>query len=158
MLIRTNQLIGDGLRVLAIDPGKTTGVAIATLTPADGMAVALSYQTQVIDWPDSAAWLASLIKEADLVICEDWRLRPNKALQVCGDVLWGDRCAGYVEGTCVSNWISLCWQQPSEMTHFREYIKGTITNMDEGWPKSEHAQDALVHLFVWLLKGENNNG
>jgi len=157
MLIRTNRQVGNGLRLVAIDPGKATGLAIVDFEPpAEDGSIQMNYRVTELAWPREAQLLTDHMLMADVIVCEDWRLRPGKAKQVCGEVLWGDRCAGFVEGFCVWQRKNLMWQQPAEMASFREYIKEVLNEKGSPWPKSEHAQDALIHAFVWLTKGEQD--
>ncbi|MBU1621780.1 MAG: hypothetical protein KJ888_20910 [Gammaproteobacteria bacterium] len=142
------------VKLVAIDPGKSTGVAVATLLREReaGSAViwdVLLSTTTLYPWPDIAVASAlafDVLDSADAVICEEWRLRQDKATTLIGQQLTGPEVKGAVQLWCLSHRIPIHLRTASQITGTQNHVKSKV----EDWPVSDHEQDALCHLVMWI--------
>jgi hypothetical protein len=106
---------------------------------------------EVGPWPTQAAvndLRHNVLDASDLVIIEDWALRANMADILVGQKLPGPEAKGYVIGYCLTEGIPVYIQQPADIYNMEAYVKEKA----EFWPASDHEQDALKHLYVWLMR------
>lgn len=145
------------VKLTAIDPGGTTGVAIATLIQdrklPDGKIIwDVGITTLTVGpWGTkvAAADLTDIaLNGSTLVIVEDWRLRANMADILVGQDLPGPEAKGFTVGYCLACGIPIVVQQPADIFNMREYTQSKV----EQWPTVDHEQDALCHLMVYLMR------
>lgn len=146
--------------LVAIDPGKTIGVAVTTLLrcgneqlPGKPTEWDVQIVTSAIEWPTDVAVLRdTVLPLADILVVEDWRLRKDTAQQMIGQVLWGPEVIGSIKDylTYHNQYAKLHFQSPHEKEGIDGYIRKRID-----WPPNPHQQDALRHLVRFLLKAKD---
>jgi hypothetical protein len=129
---------------LALDPGKTTGVA--WLTPGNGfgfMEVAgrFNLYVQLREWASTG-----MVPE---IVIEDWQVRADTAK--LSSQVDPHRIIGWVEGWAYWNGYPFSLQTPGQAKSF-----GTDSKLRAvGWEattKGGHARDAARHLLTYLVR------
>jgi hypothetical protein len=133
------------VRLLGFDPGTTTGVALATLND----------KKLTLDAVDSirsitARKVQEFVRETDIVICENFLVRPNRARTGAFD--WNSmepvRVIGLIQAVAELEDRKFVLQEPA------------IKPMGFGWAglkyvpgkKGTHSQDAVAHLTYYAVK------
>lgn len=135
----------SGHRVIAIDPGDTTGYAFGTVT--DGT-IALDGFGQD-EWLAFCEWLygALINRRFDAVVVESWRLRGRAGSALTGSALIPVQAIGAIRLSCALSRTPLHAQEPA--------IKSVIDRMMDGTAYlptgSTHAKDAARHLFYHFM-------
>lgn len=134
---------GVTIKVISIDPGKTTGVVMATL-PHFEDAVAL----QVTD----TATLFALIDEfePDIVLVEQFILWSRTALQLAGSKMYSSEIIGALQTKCTMIGVPIVFQQAYQKDTISEYVLKHLGLHDLTVGKP-HARDAAKHLarYCW---------
>lgn len=126
-----------GERILAFDPGsKYTGWALLTDKPEPYVGVLRGWQN-----------LEDLFDKAlpSIVVCEDYRLFPNKAVAQFGSQFIAIRMIGVIEFLCWKRGITFVEQAASR-------IRRDPLVKDLKFHKSKHANDAAKHALSYKLK------
>lgn len=139
------------MRVVAVDPGGTTGVA--SWDDRNPMPSTVQFDNK----PMLYAWLETWSAEQAHYVVEDFRPRPGVRTWVPDSL----HIIGYIEGR-VPFWhyaSTFKLQTPAAAKAFATDDK--LRRL--GWwvPGQDHARDALRHLLVWLCTteaGRNNGG
>lgn len=138
--------------ILSLDPGKTTGYALATFA-GGGVTFEEFGQLLVVRdarslYPKNVQLLADLVERADIIVCETF--------DVAGPQVQLDpmRVVGLLQGMWAQveseGLVQVVWQQPSAMTPGRAVFKSVMPVA--GASKAPHASDAIAHLGTWVLK------
>ncbi len=126
------------LRVLAVDPGGTTGMAWWGYRPA-GESVSFTEEPDRFHLYDRVR-----VARPDVIICENFVPRSG-ALTFQPEAL---RIIGYLEGWAQENGVEFVLQTPAQAKSFATQAKLKAVGW---WPKGlGHAQDAARHLLVYL--------
>jgi hypothetical protein len=133
------------VKILGLDPGKTTGVAFIEIIDKK---VKLQYINETKDV--TLLELVEFFKDADVLVCEDFLVRPQKAHKGAFD--WDNMVAPRVIGAATS----LAKQYESEYVLQSPSIKP----VGYGWSgmsyvkgkKGMHMQDALCHAVYYAVK------
>lgn len=146
--------------IVAIDPGKSIGVATTTLIrcgntqlPGKPTEWDAEFTTVTLDWPDDVVILRdTVLALAHIVVVEDWRLRKDTAQKMIGQILWGPEVIGSVKDylTYHNQYSKLQFQSPADKEGIDSYIRKRID-----WPTCEHQKDALRHLVRYLLRAKD---
>lgn len=133
------------MKLLCLDPGKTTGVAVLEINDKKPHPIYLD-ETKDVTLTD----IAELFRAADLVVCENFLTRPNKARKGAFD--WSDMVAPRVIGaaTTLSKLydVPLVLQSPAiKPTGYGfanlKYVRGK---------QGVHIQDAVAHGMYYAVK------
>ena len=130
------------MRILAIDPGGTTGWA---LWDDDSRAVTYGH---VVGWENAVDSIVDACSEPTQLVCESYAITAQTLkLARCYDSLYIIGCLYHLAHTDPN--ISLYMQTPSQAKSF-----GTNTKLERlgGGVKNGHAVDAARHLLVWLFE------
>lgn len=136
-------------KVLGLDPGKTTGVALI-LIENDVIKPPLYFgetkDTTLLD-------IGELFLAADIIVIEDFKTRPKKARQGAFD--WDNMIAPQVIGaakvlaaTHKKPWVL---QQPA----LKPVAYGLANQKYVAGKKGQHRQDALAHAVYYSVKALN---
>lgn len=130
--------------VLGLDPGKSTGYALIKvhnrfISPVE-FGVEKDGQVSVI---------GELIKQADVVVCEDFKLRPDKARRGVFDysTMIAPQVIGKVELLCDMSKTDLSKQQPS----VKPVAFGFANLPYKAGKKGTHWQDAYAHAVYFAV-------
>ncbi len=133
------------MKILGIDPGHTTGLAMIELI--DG-------KLSPIVWEESKDTTTEdyfyLLEQADVIVLEDWKTRPNKAKKGAFD--WDPmitvRIIGALELQARKLKIPLVLQQASD----KPVGYGLSNQVYKPGKKGMHKQDALAHAVFYAVK------
>lgn len=153
-------------RVLALDPGEKVGWARADIaengdwtnlrhgiTPLRDMVLAvhaaLTINCEHYDPPLDPTY--------DVIVIEDWRLRPDKAHSMIGSSFPSVQFIGAVRLCCWVSGTKLVTQQPSERNLANKPMKALRPDLYELVTKpishdDGHDQDALKHLWFYTWR------
>lgn len=129
-------------KVMAIDPGKTTGVAKYDL---------LTRTKDAEQFTDTALLLKALqAYQPDVVVMETFRPRPDKALAICGQDVYASEVIGAVKAFCESSAITVVMQQPAVKNTVRQKLLEYcgLWRITKSLP---HARDAIKHLVAYVI-------
>lgn len=148
------------MRLLAIDPGETTGWVLANVVPQN-LAAPPDQRFRVLargTWLGYATLEAQvyyLFEEGTAVVVEDYRVYPHKALQHTGSELHTARMLGAVE------WLTYHLLRTSPIYQTAAMAKGHWPNqrLKKHFPKeykeyNVHEKDALRHLLTYIEKSK----
>lgn len=140
-----NIIEGNAIRIIAIDPGRTTGVAYYFRASTSDPFGAKQFVcvNALVDWLISV--------QPTTIIMETFRLLREKALSLCGQDIYASEVIGAVKVFCVSHNIPLIMQYPPT----RNTVKRSLLELMGLWQVTvgmHHARDAAKHLVVYLLK------
>lgn len=128
-------------RILAIDPGGTTGIAIISFS--DDLAPVVSHYEQV---PDGLAGFIKWYKNNwslgwDIIVCENFTLRQS--------VKFPDLSPVYIIGAleALEPNIEIIYQSPAQK-HLCDDKRLKIMDMHK--PGNGHANDAIRHAIIYL--------
>jgi len=141
--------VGENLtRVVALDPGETTGVAVF-----EGPRKLYEDQLTTKDVPAAAKRLAEMIDAwgAKVVVCEDYRVYAWKIRQHAWSSLHTPRLIGAIELVCHVGGILLVKQSAQVAKTFC-----TDEKLDQWGVNSDrrHSRDAIRHACYYLLFGK----
>jgi hypothetical protein len=131
--------------ILAVDPGKTTGFVM--------------YTSGAFFWGQES--MMEFLRRADdylydnvavEVVCEKFQIGPS-TLSKARDAHWAMKQIGILEYWCETRGHTFTLQTPSEAKSFATDAKLKTL----GWytpTKGGHANDALRHLLVYMVKQE----
>lgn len=131
-------------RILAIDPGTTTGLAV--YLPERKV-----IETRQIGPEDHHEVLYKLCYQSDEIVCEDFNFRPNPGRRKI--VLDSKEYIGVVKLVNQQYGIPYRLQQPSQAKNLWDdkKLKALRLNGSPLWsPGNPHAMDALRHLLYYL--------
>lgn len=151
--------IQDQMRILSIDPGHTTGYVLAlAFVLAEQKKIAFDFQFG--QWIGMQGLLDICTPPDDLftpytiVVTEEYRIYPHKALQHTGSTVYTAREIGRIEWICFTRNLSLHMQSASQAKtqwpnkrlgiHFPHLYRTTKGQ------KNLHIRDAARHLFTFL--------
>lgn len=135
--------------ILGIDPGKNSGYCVVRLTdrkiePTGEFGV---------DKNESVAEITKLINKCDIVVCEDFLIRPDKARKGNFDYnnMVAPRVIGKIELLCEMSGTKLAKQPasvkpPAYGFSNQKYVPGK---------KGQHWQDAYAHACYYAVKKMN---
>jgi len=133
--------------VLALDPGKSTGYAMVQVIDRQMKLIDIG-----VEKDEQVKYIGELILQADVVICEDFKIRPNmaRAGNFDYDNMVAPRVIGKIELLCQMGNKELVKQQaslkPMGFAYMQlRYVKGK---------KGTHAEDALSHAGYYLVKNQ----
>ncbi len=134
------------MRILGVDPGKKTGLAIIEATKYESCKFVWA---TVSDDPTGYDY-TELIESVDVIVVENFRVRPGKARQGAFD--WDPMIASQVIGA-----LQLLGRQLKKPLHLQD---ASLKPMGYGWSnqkyvagkKGTHSQDALAHAVYWAVK------
>jgi hypothetical protein len=133
------------MRLLAFDPGTTTGLALATVIDKKITIDALDSIRSI-----TARKVQEFVRECDIVICENFLVRPNRARTGAFD--WNSmepvRVIGLIQAVAELEDRKFVLQEPA------------IKPMGYGWAglkyvagkKGMHSHDAVAHLTYYAVK------
>jgi hypothetical protein len=138
------------IKILGIDPGRTTGLALLSLIEKElkPLAIRESRDLTCRDYLD-------LLQEADQIVIENFLIRPMKARTGAFD--WSDMETPKVIGAIVAQLANLgktpVFQEPSVKPpgyglSNQHYVKGK---------KGLHIQDAIAHAVFFAVKNLGAN-
>lgn len=131
--------------VLGIDPGESTGLALISITEKRPTLVEalVSKDTSAIEYN----WL---LKKADHIVVEDFKLRPREATQ--GDFNWSQmttpKIIGSIQTLAKLLGKEVVLQQPSIKPMGYGYAMMKYTKGKKG----THYQDAAAHAMYYSVK------
>lgn len=144
------------MRVIAIDPGVTTGWAIGEVDAAVGTLEVL--QSGYTPWREFALMLHDAMtddaRRFQVVVYETWLLYRKNAMDLVGSRMESSQCVG-----CIWMATELARREGHRVTlldqpaAFKKVIDGRMGGPDAYLPKSdvEHDRDALRHLWYWFM-------
>jgi hypothetical protein len=154
IILPPNKFAGEQRRrLIAIDPGQTTGLAEVLLAHDNSNLWNAMISTFTLRWPQQAAAIANNLDAYDVIVVEDWRLRQADAAAMVGQNLWGPKVLGWIEGNleATGSLHKLVYQRPSTLAMFPLQ---TIKKWMNGFtPDTAHERDALRHLIYYLAQG-----
>jgi len=134
------------MRVIALDPGVTTGVVFAEITA-----------TRVLLIPHQRKYtplqLFTRLKAAqpDIVICEDFEFRPNSPQ---GLVMTSAHMIGVVMMFCEQYEVPLRMQTAGYgKAFYRSIVNLKKAGVYVGGANYEHSMDAMRHFMQWFTFG-----
>jgi len=131
--------------VLAIDPGETTGFVLAEVVTDDRITIKESG-----DWSGLGAFIANmdLFAGVDVCVCEDYKIRPNRANTHIGDPLYAAQEIGRVKLMATLKGAQVVLQSASSA---KQLWPGQRLDhyVNIATLKSRHTIDALRHLFTY---------
>ena len=132
------------MKILGIDPGKSTGWAIIEITNKEIKPV-----DQGVEKEGEVRHIHTLIEQVDIVVCEDFKLRPDKARRGVFDYssMIAPQVIGKIELLCDITGTTLAKQQPSVKPvaygfSGLKYVPGK---------KGAHWQDAYSHAVYYAV-------
>lgn len=138
------------IRLLAIDPGKMTGVCVVEF---DGSEVKVIH-TDEVKMEDRFTFINGALSrdeygKIDKVVIEDFKITPGTGK--LGSPDWSLRIIGAVELMCDLRGIPLTKQFPSNAKAFSTNEKLRAVGM---WHKggAGHANDSLRHAMLYMVK------
>jgi hypothetical protein len=152
---------GQTIVVAVVDPGETSGIFVAyihpdlTRTSDPDLSLRFTGKRQELRWDEWMAW-RKLVREADIVVCENFRLFGEKARHLTNSELLTVRLIGALQCLCALSNKQFETQEPA--------ILGTCTDKRLRklglWHTSPHIRSASKHALWFLggLKREINDG
>lgn len=139
-------------RIIALDPGDTTGFAYGVLTDDGQFRLELAGERE---WLQMCEWLHENLERRylDEVVIESWRLRPGRAPALSGGRLIPVQCIGAIRLACALNKTPLHVQEPA-IKQVVDRMMGDTAYLPKG---SNHAKDATRHLFYHYLTTKGHN-
>lgn len=138
-------------RLVAFDPGGTTGYCIFEYNPEDS-----DQRPRLVESGQLDTWqgIRGILEGApDAVVCESFRVFAYAAKSMIGDEMITSQVIGAMRMICDDLNLSLIFQNPSEKMFFtnkrlREYgyIPAWIEKLHDG----RHALDAIRHALYFL--------
>lgn len=132
--------------VLAVDPGDTTGWAVADVDRSTFKVIATG---TMLSW--SYLERIAVTHLPALVIYETFTVFPGKAKALAGDALEAVQTIGALKHICHQRSLTIIGQQPS--------IKKVPVLPRDGWLTtylrslgSEHEKDAVMHIYAYWRK------
>lgn len=142
--------------VLSVDPGETSGVVVSHLrwdTKHPGRASLEIVQTTEVRWNEWTIW-KYLVEESSLVLCENFRLRPNKARQQGGSEMPTVRLIGALQCLTALDNKEFVTHEPTLKS---VYPRDRLRKLGCDHP-SQHVRDAMSHLLWYVLKQAKSSG
>lgn len=143
--------------VLALDPGRTTGYAIAA---RGGGKFDICYGEE--NWDHRDFWHALNVLQAELIVCESFEFRQGKQLGVdlypCELIgvlnLWSQQGARYGQPTSLGYTPEIHYQPASVQSKRKAYFSDAmLKNLGLYWKDFEHGRSAVKHLLYWFQFG-----
>lgn len=140
-------------RVLAVDPGETTGYCLIEANDGSVMLATHGSWSGLEPYLEPTALASNLIKSASIVIVEDFRIYPHAAQAMIGRELFAPKELGRIELVCEIWSKPLHYQMASEAKQIwnnRRFVEKlpafyqAITNI--------HARDAARHALCYIEK------
>lgn len=134
--------------ILGLDPGKKTGYALITVTHRNIRPGEFGEEGN-----GDVNIIAELIKLADVVVCEDFKLRPDKARRGVFDYssMIAPQVIGKIELLCGMTKTVLAKQQPSVKPVAYGFAGLNYTKGKKG----THWQDAYCHAVYYAVTRMN---
>lgn len=145
------------MRIIAIDPGVTTGWAVGSVS---GDPEALEVEAYGYDpWTEFVIRLDDAMQDHDrrfdVIVFETWRLYKAEAMTQVGSDMPSSQCVGciwfaYERAKRAGHAVKLL-DQPAAI---KKVIDARMGGADLYLPKSdvEHDRDALRHLWYWFMR------
>lgn len=137
------------VQVLAIDPGKTTGIVLAECFSPMNFNILQAFD---LKWADRLRWLTDDFPTVDYVVIESFNLFAHKAAAQIGSDFPAVNMIGAVELRVFSDLapIKLVTQTPSQRVRaiILDHHKARFTGV-------HHAKDAYKHLRVFISNPKN---
>ena len=146
-------------RIIAIDPGRTTGVVIGTVGSQTNPTELQLLEAFEIHWPNRLTAVDALFGNmligspipavtVEAVVIESFHLYAHKAKEQIGNEFPSVRVIGYVEMLCWQYHIDhlITFQGASEISRVQ------ILKEHEQHLHSEHMKDAYKHFRLWCVK------
>lgn len=139
----------DGMKVLALDPGLKTGYCV------------LRYPINLVERGElellteespttQRTFLRDLIDEAELVVCEDFRIYAHKAKGLVGDSLPASQVIGMVKYICTNGVVGtrrLHMTSAVTRTYLPQFIERAVMPKDV----TDHERDAIQHALMMSI-------
>lgn len=130
------------IRVLAIDPGKATGIATYVRASACSPII---WSLTILEWREVTGWVREWAP--DQIHVEEFRVNSSTASKTAAP--WSLKCYGALE--------TLAFELGCRFTHAASTVKSTIKDKHLKaaglWVgKTPHERDALRHLVLALAK------
>jgi len=139
------------IRILAFDPGRTTGVSrITVIDRSDKFVLDFSRE---IDWAERFESVNNILREIgpeDVIVTEAFRLFPHKATAQIGSDFPSSQVIGIIEALCFTlqlNPNNIIYQVPGDITK--------VAVLDQDLPLvagSPHRIDSYRHARLFFLK------
>lgn len=131
-------------KILAVDPGQTTGVLYAERTGPKEFRI---LDSRALPW-ESRFWLHRCFEALtiDLVVVEDFRLYSHKALDMVNNDFKPVRIIGQLELSANLFYVPIVYQMASLISN--------VQVLNEHMPslaRSQHVRDAYKHLRYYIL-------
>lgn len=133
------------MKLLGVDPGKTTGLALVEIVQNRPKLLATLESRS-----DTLLDILPMILECDFVICESWQTRPNQARKGAFDwnVMEGPERIGSVRTLSVQAEKKFVLQPPSVKPIGFAWANQKYTPGKKG----VHQQDAVAHAVYYAVK------
>ena len=132
--------------VLGVDPGDTTGYALAEVAFDQGEWAFVLLYCGDADFPKGIRELLARVTRPDVVVIEDYIIRQPHI----GQSPIAIKVIGSLQVFCCLTTVQVVFQQPSEKGRFpntRLYKYGI-----EKIKRSAHQMDAIRHIAIWAQK------
>jgi hypothetical protein len=137
-------------RLLAIDPGGTTGIAYRAYNAAPMLFISggTYVDTMTETRPENVWTLVTCEAGWDQVICEKFTGQGHMN-KVRVDVI---ELVGGIRALCVEHGIPFAFRTPQNRKAYQSEAKAWLKA--QGTPYMDHQEDALAHLLAWEDIGE----
>jgi len=148
------------MKILAVDPGRTTGICVLESDQTNSIRVAMANQ---IPWEVRKLQLWALIAgtsvtwplgQPDAIVIEDFKLRPGRAMEQIGSDFPSVHIIGMVEG------FHFALQQTCPIVYQTPAIIGRVQILpphEKLLAGQEHAKDAYKHARYYLITKANKH-
>lgn len=133
--------------VLAVDPGKTSGWAYWY----DGAIIATGEDEFIDLLTRTDMWIEAIARGQGVIVCERYII--NKGTLEKSRQYWSLEIIGALRYLCLKHDVEFVLQSPSDAKAFSDNEK--LRRMDWYVRGKQHANDALRHLLLYLVKSGN---
>lgn len=129
--------------ILALDPGRTTGFALARIT---GNTVEVGYSQR--EFKHDQFWTFVNLQQVDHVVCEsfEYRRQDNVDLYPC-------ELIGVLELAAEMGFVDVKYQKPKQAVGKNAAYRDEVLKRMNLFSHAPHGRDACRHLLVWLNHG-----
>lgn len=138
-------------RVMAVDPGKSTGIVVGDFHDDHGFSIIHVQQLKHEHWMSGVYDILTTRNEfaPDIVVCEQFDLRP-------GNNFLADLTPVKINSVLAWEIGDIVWQTPAmAKTTMPDHVLKSLgfwpTGTDVSQPDADDARDAGRHLFLWAV-------
>ena len=135
------------MKVLAVDPGKRTGLALwVSHTDKDAKQYG-EHQSWIEDWQQSMATIEAWVPNVDHLVVERFTISQG-TVKKAAEAGWSMGGIGCCQYWAAKHGVPITLQSPADAMNFAPRAK--LERL--GWrkPGPDHADDATRHLVLWL--------